>query len=458
MPNKQSPHAISFYFVLYLVAIVTVFVITMERDTLLRRRDEDIAHLVEIYVKPLKLAPAIDTARFFFPPSQTATSEPVKLIAKSEGPIDRNDIQYRLVEARRIESGSDEEIERGSVANDNGDAVLTSPPLKEGLYEFRVAGYKPRIIRHGSTMRVAIRDTTYSIQFSERLEHIDRDTTLLLASVTRSGLEPTSLALSSDRSRDTWVFGLPFSKRLFVGGVESPDRITFEAPGLRMERKPEERAFVTAVWDRPTLGPHEFTVHANANRGLGPKDHASTTFTVDVVPASFSTLPAGKAFWGIPYVFDGQIAGVNPLDLTVENFRNGQSLGTRPIVPKDTVVPNRTWQSLAFRVLYHGAPIKEHRVTLEPPPPPQIKWLSQSVDRARNVFIVTVNCSDPVGGAVRMSLESQPGGIARLDKMRGTSFTITIDLESKPLAVFVKLTALDQYGGQSVSTKQYNTQ
>jgi len=32
-----------------------------------------------------------------------------------------------------------------------------------------------------------------------------------------------------------------------------------------------------------------------------------------------------------------------------------------------------------------------------------------------------------------MSLESQPGGIARLDKMRGTSFTITIDLESKPL-------------------------
>ena len=68
MPNRQSPHAISFYFVLYLVAIVTVFVITMERDTLLRRRDEDIAHLVEIYVKPLRLAPAIDTARFFFPP------------------------------------------------------------------------------------------------------------------------------------------------------------------------------------------------------------------------------------------------------------------------------------------------------------------------------------------------------------------------------------------------------
>jgi hypothetical protein len=57
-----------------------------------------------------------------------------------------------------------------------------------------------------------------------------------------------------------------------------------------------------------------------------------------------------------------------------------------------------------------------------------------------------------------MSLESQPGGIARLDRIRGTSFTVTVNLEGKPAGVFLKLTAADQYGGQGSSTKQFSLQ
>ena len=68
--TSRTSHGISFYFVLYLVAIITVFVITTERDTLLRKRDEDIARLVEIYVKPLHLSPAADTVRYFLPANQ----------------------------------------------------------------------------------------------------------------------------------------------------------------------------------------------------------------------------------------------------------------------------------------------------------------------------------------------------------------------------------------------------
>jgi len=57
---------------------------------------------------------------------------------------------------------------------------------------------------------------------------------------------------------------------------------------------------------------------------------------------------------------------------------------------------------------------------------------------------------------VILSLVSQPQGIARLDKIRGTSFTITVDLKDKPSAVFLKVTASDQYGGQNISSKQFN--
>ena len=57
-----------------------------------------------------------------------------------------------------------------------------------------------------------------------------------------------------------------------------------------------------------------------------------------------------------------------------------------------------------------------------------------------------------------MSLESQPGGIARLDKIRGTNFTVTVNLDGKPAGVFLKLTAVDQYGGQGNSSRQFSLQ
>ena len=55
-----------------------------------------------------------------------------------------------------------------------------------------------------------------------------------------------------------------------------------------------------------------------------------------------------------------------------------------------------------------------------------------------------------------MSVQSEPQGIAQLDRIKGTSFTVTVNLGGKPSAVFLKLSATDQYGGQSVSAKQFN--
>ncbi len=462
--RNSTSRGISFYFVLYLVAIITVFVITTERDTLLRKRDEDIARLVEIYIKPLHLSPAVDTVRYFLPANEKVTQEPLRLLAKAEGPIDKNDIRYSLLAVRRV-SGGGNGVQGGQSAagdqgdgtftNDHGDGVLTYPPLGEGVYAFTVAGYKPRVIRRGKTMRVAIRDTLYDIQYSDRLERIDRDTTVLVASVIKTGLEPTQMTLSTERTRETWVVGLPYRKRLFIAGVETPDRVSFDAPSLRIERSPGERSFVTLVWDDPALGARTFTVRGSGNRGLGEKDHASTTFTVDVVSAAFATTPAARAFWGIPYVFDGQIAGINPIDLSVEFLRDGAQVWTRPAVPRDTVVPDRSWHAMTFRILYQGSLIKEHHAAVEAPPPPQIRWVNQELDHGRNVLIVTVTCADPAGGPVQMSLESQPGGIARLDRLRGTRFTITVSLADKPAGVFLKLSAVDQYGGQANSSRQF---
>jgi hypothetical protein len=210
------------------------------------------------------------------------------------------------------------------------------------------------------------------------------------------------------------------------------------------------------VWDKPVLGKRIFTVSADANRGFGEKDRATVTFNVDVLPATFISTPPNKGFWGIPYTFDGQLVGLNPLEMTVEIQHDGQSLGVKPVVPKVSVTPERNWNSLLFRVLYHETAIKEHRASLSAPPPPQIRWVQQNLDRARSVFLITVASADPTGGPVRMSIEVQPSGIAQLDRIRGTTFTINVNLAGKPSAVFLKLTATDQYGGRSTSSKQFN--
>jgi hypothetical protein len=447
---------ISFYFVLYLVAIITVFVITSERDQLLRQRDEDIAHLIEVYVKPLHLTAYVDTARFFVSPNEQLTSEPVKVRVKADGPMDRDDIAFTIVSAHTADGGS---IDSRAVraVNESGDGVLITPPLEPGLYEFTVAGYKRRVISDGTRMKVSIRDTTYEVQYSKRLEKVDRDTVTLLARVEKSGIAPPQLTLSVPDANDAWVVGPPFTKKIFVGGVQDVGGVSFAPGGSgRIERSAGAPSYVTFVWDRPTLGRHTFAVTADARRGLGPKDRAQIGFAVQVFPATFSTPPAGRGYWGIPYVFDGQIAGLNPLDVAVDVSHDGQTLHTKPVLPRDTLIPQRSWNSLAFKVLYKGSIIKEHRVPLEMPPPPQIRWVQQNLDRTANTFVITAESTDPIGGPVKLSLQSEPSGIATMDRIRGTRFRISIDLRNKPPAVFLKLTATDQFGGQSVSSKQFN--
>lgn len=455
--NMKSSH-ISFYFVLYIVAIVSVFLITMERDQLLKQRDDDIAHLIEVYVKPLRLSSYTDTSRFFIEQSRPATREPIRIRTKVDGPVDRNDVSFSIVDVQRYDETGIAMVEtpEGKMVNDEGDGVLIYPPLDEGVYTFKVAAYKKRIVPAGDKMRVTIKDTTYVVPYSSRLEKVDRDTTVLIAKVEKSGIVAPQLTLSVQDPKENWVLGVPLRKKVFVGGIEDVREVSFSTGFGIIERGTGGSSFVTLVWEKPTLGPHSFTVTADANRGFGQKDRASTSFSVDVNPATFTNTPSLKGFWGIPFVFDGQIVGTNPLDLSFEVSHDGRVIRTRPVVPKDTLIPDRNWSSLSYKVVYHGTVIKEHRVSLSTPPPPQIRWVQQNLDRSRSVFQISAASSDLVGGPVRISLQSQPPGITQLDKIKGTAFTITINLESKPTAVFLKLTATDQYGGQSTSAKQFN--
>lgn len=457
--TKKLTSGISFYFILYTVAIITVFVITMERDQLLRQRDEDLAHLVQVYIKQLHLSASVDTARFFVGAGQSVTAESLVVRVLAEGPIDKKDIAYSLVDASRIlPDGSEEHVDRDiRLRNIDGDGVLVCPPVQEGTYLFNVAGYKKRILSDGKNMKVLIKDSSYVISYSKRLEQVDRDSTLLIVKVTRSGVVPPQLMLSVQEIRDNWVLGVPYRKKIFIGGVESLSGVSFStsAPG-RIERSADAGSFVTLVWEKPEQGQRSFTVTGDAGRGFGTKDRGTVSFTVEVRPATFVTPPAEKGFWGIPYVFDGQIIGIDPLNLTVQAAHDGQQLHVRPAVPRDTIVPERTWNLLAFRVLYRDATIREHRVQLAAPPPPQIRWVQQNLDRVRHVYVIALTATDPLGGPVRVSLQSQPAGIVQLDKIRGTAFTITVNLESKPSAVYLRLTATDQYGGQTVSSRQFN--
>ena len=341
--------------------------------------------------------------------------------------------------------------------NDHGDGVLVYPPLGEGTYRFTVSGYKNRLKLDNGQMKVIIGDTTYNIPYSEALEKVDRDTTSLYVKVVKGGLEKQQLTLSVTESHENWVVGPPFQKKIFIGGLASLQGVTYAVSGGgRVDRPPSGESFLTFSWDQPTTGKHSFTVSADANRGSGVKDRATATFEIDVRPAVFSTPPADKWFWGIPYRFDGQIAGLNPLDISIESFHDGQLISTQPVIPPIMITPIKGWNSLAFNIKYHGITIKNHKVTLTSPPPPQVKWIQQNYDHGRNVYLIQFNSNDASGGAVTASLVSQPSGIAQVDRIKGTSFTITVNLKDKPASIFLKLTVTDQYGGQATSSKQFN--
>jgi hypothetical protein len=449
---------ISFYFVLYLVAIVSVFFIAMERDHLLKERDEDIAHLVELHIKPLRLEPYDDTVRVSIAPSMTATEAPIEMRARVDGPLAKEQVRFSLLEAGRVDpqGGLTALASSGTITSNDGDAVLLAGPLEEGVYRFRVAASTNRITRDGNNLSVRIQDTTYVIPFSPALEHIDSDTVLLIASVEKSGVNPLQLTLAVQEKEERWVLGPPYAKKLFFGGIEDPSRLRFTAPpDTRIERATDGQ-YAILTWDRPVSGKRTLTVVADASRGLGGRDRASITFSVSVLPPSFIVPPADKGFWGVPYSFDARLEGLNPVDLSVRTLHDGLPLATRSAAEQDTVVPDRNWRKLKFEISYRGHVVKEHELALSSPPPPQIRWLQQNLDRSRNVFTVSLAASDAANGPVRMSLDAQPAGAARLDQIRGKTFTVSVNLAGNPEAVFLKITAVDRFGGQSTSTKQFN--
>lgn len=450
---------VSFYFILYVVAIITVFAITVERDRTLEQRNNVIAQLVEVNVRPLKLSAYVDTTKYFIAPAQSFMRDSARMRIRVEGPIITSDVEFKFLNAWKV-AGDGEMRERpltGKVENDNGDGELAYAPLDEGTYAFRVSGYKNRVQVMGDKIRVNLSFGEYDIPYSPRLERVDRDTVTMLATVTRSGVEPQQLVMNVQETQDRWVLGPPYLKKIFVGGVENTQKVKYDvSPSGRIEMPSSPESFVTFIWDEPKLSKHRFTVTAAGNRGLGGKDKATLVFDVDVLPATFVTIPVDKGFWGVPYRFDGQIVGVNAVDLGVQIQHDGQSIGAQPVVPAISVTPDRGWNYLLFRILYKKVVIKEHKVSLTLPPPPQIKWVQQNLDRQNKVFLISVSASDPGGGPVTASLQSQPSGIATLDKIRGTAFTITVNLKDNPTGVYLKLTVKDQYGGQSTSAKQFN--
>jgi hypothetical protein len=449
---------ISFYFVLYLIAVMTVFAITVERDRTLEQRNAMIAQLVAVYVRPLHVLNYLDTTKYFIDVSQPRMSDSVRVKVQTEGPIRRDDITFALLSTEKISNDGQEALPvEARLYNDLGDGVIIYPPLGEGTYRFTVSGHKNRLIMDGSQMKVQIGDTSYNIPYSQALAGVDRDTTSFFVKVIKGGLEKQQVTLSVTDPHENWVVGPPYQKKVFIGNLASMQGVTFNVSGGgRIEKSQSGESYLTFNWDQPKQGKHSFTVSVDANRGGAAKDRATTTFDVDVRAAIFNTVPPEKWFWGIPYKFDGQIAGLNPLDLTVESNHDGQALGVQPVLPAFSITPAKGWNSLSFSVKYHGTTIKEHKVTLVAPPPPQVKWVQQNLDKDRGVYFIQFTSADASGGPVTASLQSQPSGIAKVDRIKGTTFTITVDLKEKPSSVFLKLTVTDQYGGQATSSKQFN--
>ena len=61
----------------------------------------------------------------------------------------------------------------------------------------------------GDKIRVNLSFGEYDIPYSPRLERVDRDTVTMLATVTRSGVEPQQLVMNVQENQDRGFSDLP---------------------------------------------------------------------------------------------------------------------------------------------------------------------------------------------------------------------------------------------------------
>ncbi|MBX2990326.1 MAG: hypothetical protein KF749_04050 [Bacteroidetes bacterium] len=437
----------SFYFVLYLVALVSLLDVISERDEAQRE-------IAEILVRKISTAPDLqvpDTLIWFAKDSSRSLIRVRGLVSEAE----RASILYEL---KSLNGGFPAGLSPMIVKDSDGNGIIMGTMPEKGTYTLQASAEVSRELPNDLPESVL---DLIKRQIGNEIPLKSNPATFTLR-VEPELAAPPKLTLTVEPPKDErWIVGSPYAKSIYVGGPD-PRIVSFSVSDPRFTIV-RDIGRIRLEWSNPivTNNPISVTVSARANRGAAPDlENATTSFTLSVAPPRWDPEPPIEAYWEVPFTFASGVRGLDASKFTVEILANGTTPIRRvsaieyPIVFK----PERTWTSLTFRVLsVVNTEMLKKEIPVKKPIPPQIKWIGSTWQG--NEYVIKFSSVDVGNGDVVVDncTVIQPEGIvSRLDSRRGKQFTLTVQnlQATRPSAIKLKVTVTGIGGSRTDQVTQ----
>jgi len=403
----------SFYFILYLVAIVSLLGVITERD-------EAQQEMVDVLLKKITSAPVL-SARDTVVWTARDSGRAVISVAGLTSPLEIASIRYMI---GSLDLALPPGMAKEPAVDPDGNAILTGRISEKGTYNFVAAATVDREIP--ADIPMSVRDVIVRVS-GDRVSLETEPVHFAVRVEARNAIGPALTLNIEPPVEDKWILGAQYTKNIYVGGP-SPDAVTFTCSDPRF-RITKDLGKIQLNWPDPVSGLTRVVVRANASRELGDRDYAEVKFSIEVGPPRWQPEPRMVAYNRVNYRFESMLGGMHPNDYTIQVVVNKTDV-------KATVSPNQfpyeikpdlAWKTLTFRAVGHSTTLKEFEIPVKDPPPPQIKWQGESHEG--NDHIIKFSCADVDGGDVNVNFNIvQPSGVRVVmsPPMRGKAFTITI--------------------------------
>ncbi len=421
----------SFYFVMYLVALVSLLEVMTERDEAQRE-------IVQILVSKISEPPELevpDTVVWF-------AKQDSRSLIKVRGLENGTEKATILYELKSVGGGAPEGLSTPISKDTEGNGILSGAVLEKGFYNLQATAQVSRELP--ADLPEAVRDLIIR-QLGNEIPLKSKPVSFTLK-VEGAGSAPPKLTLNVEPPKDDkWIVGSPYVKNIYVGGPP-PDIVDFSVSDGRFHLV-KDIGRVRLEWANPMVssGPISVTVSGRANRGAAPElENATTTFAVNITPPRWDPDPQVEAYWDVPFTFASGVRGLDPNKYTVEILANGNPFKSLSAVEYPfTFKPERSWTSLTFRVLSMvNTEMLRKEIPVKKPIAPQIKMAGSTWQGSD--YLIKFTSADVGNGDVVVDNASvvQPEGItSRLDTRRGKAFTLIVQnlQTARPNAIKVKI-------------------
>jgi hypothetical protein len=404
----------SFYFILYLVAIVSLLDVITERD-------EAQEEMVGLLLKKISSAPVLSTRDTVVWTAKENGRAAISVAGLST-PLEMANIRYAIAS---LDPAPPAGLASQPEIDSKGNAVISGKINEKGTYSFQATATVEREIP--TDIPDAVREAIHRLS-GEKVSLKSEPVNFVLK-VEGNNIAHPALTLNIEPpNEDKWILGVPYTKTVYVGGP-SPDLVTFTCSDARFKIT-KEVGRVQLTWAQPMSGITKVTIRANANRDLGALDAAEAKFSIDVGPPRWQPDPRATAYNRVNYRFESTLGGLSATEYTIQVIANKADV-------KATISPNQfpyelkpdpSWKTLTFRAVGRtNNMLKEIEVPVKDPPPPQIRWQGETHDG--NDHVIKFYCEDVDGSDVNVNFNViQPRGVKAVmsPPLRGKTFTIRI--------------------------------